>query len=78
MITVNFALQPHLDQLYQQSSRRLAFNATTQDEFAEWKRSLRNVLVELLGIGRREIPSKIHDEKLQTIDRGDYIEGKYA
>jgi len=78
MTTVNFALQPHLDKLYKHSPRNLALTATTADEFADWKRTLRNELVELLGIARRELPPKIQAEKLQMIDRGDYVEEKYA
>lgn len=74
----DFGLQPHLDYLYQNQPRRLAFTAKTQAEFKVWQESFRSELVNLLGIAGRTVPTNPSAEKIQTIDRDKYIEEKYA
>lgn len=74
----DFVLQPHLDNLYQNQPRRLAFKATTQAEFISWQQTFKRELVQILGIAGRTLPAKPTAEKLQAVDNGQYIEEKYA
>jgi dienelactone hydrolase len=73
-----FTLQSHVDYLYANKPRRLAFEARTADEFAVWQQSLRGEVVDLLGLNGRTAPPNPHAEKLQVIDRGKYVEELYA
>lgn len=68
----DFSLQQHVDTLYSQP-RRLAFEANPS-----WKVLLRQKVLELLGLAGRPLPNHIQAEKLQSVDRGSYIEEKYA
>jgi dienelactone hydrolase len=73
-----FHLQSQLDQLYTTQPRQLAFQAQTAEEFSAWQRTLRAKILELLGIAGRFLPSRVPTERLQVVDRGEYIEEKYA
>jgi len=73
-----FHLQSNLDYLYDNSPRRLAFNASTLAEFDAWKHAYRTELAQILGLSGRTVPANPKAEKLQAIDRGQYIEEKYA
>ncbi|MBZ0301971.1 MAG: alpha/beta hydrolase family protein [Anaerolineae bacterium] len=74
----SFALQSHVDYLYTNQPRRLAFQAHTTDEFRIWQSALRGEVVNLLGLTGRTVPQNPAAEKLQAIDRGQYVEEKYA
>lgn len=78
METPSFALQAHVDYLYENKPRRLAFAAQSIDEFQHWQAAFRAELVNLLGLAGRAVPKTPRAERLQSIDRGDYIEEKYA
>ncbi len=78
MSTPRFHLQQHLDDLYTNRRRQQVFWAKSEVEFAVWKGTLCARLLELLGIGGRALPTHIQAERLQTIDRGEYTEEKYA
>jgi hypothetical protein len=73
-----FHLQQHVDHLYADQPRQLAFRAQTLDEAAEWKQALRAKLRELLGLAGRVLPIHVRAEQLQSIDRGNYVEEKYG
>jgi dienelactone hydrolase len=73
-----FHLQAHVDRLYAEKPRQLAFHATTPEEFAAWKHKLRAKILELLRIAGRTLPASVTAERLQVVDRGDYVEEKYA
>ncbi len=77
MTNPHFALQSHLDFLYEHKPRRLAFRATTLTEFRQWQQALCAELLQVLGLAGRS-PVQAAAEKLQTIDRGVYIETKYS
>jgi hypothetical protein len=74
----SFHLQSHVDDLYRQRTPRLAFKASSADEFQTWQDTLREKLRELFGIAGRVLPSTVNAEPLYTVDRGDYVEQKYA
>ncbi len=74
----DFMLQPHLDSIYAHQPRRLAFNATSQAEFRAWQQNFRSEIVKLLGIAGRTVPMNPVAEKIHSIDRGQYVEEKYA
>ena len=74
----SFALQSQLDYLYQNKPRRLALEAQSIAEFKLWQTAFRAELVKLLGLAGRIVPTKPHAELIQSIDRGDYVEEKYA
>lgn len=78
MTTQSFALQSHVDTLYAQQPRQLALRAESLGEFRAWQRALRQEVAKLLGIAGRRVPAAVIAEKLQTVDRGDYREEKYA
>lgn len=73
-----FHLQKHLDDLYTQQPHQLAFRAQTPAELDGWQRALRAKLLGLLGIAGRRLPTSVQAEQLQSIDRGAYLEQKYA
>lgn len=77
MTTSRFGLQEHLDFLYRNLPRRLALRATSPAAFQLWRQELRAALLELLGLAGREAPP-VRAEQLHRIDRGDYVEEKYA
>ncbi len=77
MTETRFALQAHLDFLYEHKPRRLAFRATTLSEFQQWQQELHSELVQLLGLAGRA-PVLVKVDKLQAIDRGTYVEEKYS
>ncbi|MBZ0288749.1 MAG: alpha/beta hydrolase family protein, partial [Anaerolineae bacterium] len=74
----DFGLQGHVDFLYDVKPRQLAFRARTVDEFTLWQAELRAVVRSLLGIAGRVLPAAPAAERVQLIDRGAYIEEKYA
>src|SRR4051812_29375015 len=73
-----FKLQHHVDGLYANLPRQLAFRATTAEEFAFWQQTLRTKVAELLGIDGRRVPVNPQAVLVQTVDRRAYIEEKYA
>lgn len=78
MESPRFHLQQHLDHLYTSEPRQLAFRAQSAAEFEAWKQTLRTKLLEILGIAGGTLPAQVMAEHLQTIDRGQYVEEKYA
>jgi hypothetical protein len=74
----DFGLQAHVDYLYANGPRQLAFRAQTPDEFALWQTALRQQVAQWLGFAGRALPQTIRAERLQAIDRGAYVEEKYA
>ena len=76
-MSTQFDLQSHVDYLYQNKPKRLAFQAETLAVFEQWQQELRAEVLNILGLaGRKGIP--VQAKKLQTIDRGNYVEEKYA
>ena len=73
-----FGLQGHVDHLYHDEPRRLAFRAETMDEYAAWKTLLRRELFDLLGLTGRIVPENPRAEVVQTIQRDGYVEIKHA
>ncbi len=73
-----FALQNHVDSLYTHQPRQLAFRSQSLDEFMLWKRTLRAKVLELLGITGRLLPTSVQADLIQSVDRGAYVEEKYA
>ena len=73
-----FELQSHVDYLYANKKPSLRFQATTPEEYMIWRDQLRGEIRNLLGITGRHAPDSPAAEKIQTIDRGDYVEEKYA
>jgi hypothetical protein len=73
-----FHLQAELDRLYLEKSRQLAFQATSIEEFQTWKQCLRTQVGEILGIAGRPLPQSVDVEHIQSVDRGKYVEEKYA
>ncbi len=78
MTDSRFALQPHLDSLYHNQPRRLAFVASTLDEFALWRAEMRREIADALGIAGRLPPQAVPAEHLQSVDRGAYTEQKWT
>ncbi len=70
----SFSLQQHVDTLYRQP-RQMPLDTTS---FTTWQKQLRQKVRELLGIANRPAPDVVKANKLNTIDRGDYLEEKYA
>ena len=73
-----FELQSHLDTLYQQKPRQLALAATTDEAFGFWRDALREKVTEVLHLSGRTVPTNPAAEHLSEIDRGSYVEHKYA
>lgn len=73
----SFGLQVHVDRLYA-APRALPFRAETPAEFAAWQGTLRGRVRELLGIAGRELPASLRADPVQRVDRGAYVEEKYA
>ncbi len=73
-----FHLQDHVDSIFANQPRQLAFRAKTVDEFIAWKMTLRTKFRSLLGIAGRVPPAHPQAELLQSVDRGAYVEEKYA
>src|SRR3954452_787901 len=73
-----FHLQSHVDGLYANQPHQLAFRAKTVEEFALWKQTLRTKVLEILGIDGRVPPANPQAELVQSVDRGAYVEEKYA
>lgn len=73
-----FHLQAQLDYLYERQPRQLPFRATSAEDFQVWKQQLRAKAAALLGIAGRPLPATISAEQVQAIDRGSYVEEKYA
>lgn len=76
-MNTSFALQAQVDALYKQP-RRMAFQAQSQDAFDEWQVALRREVIDLLGLTGRTPPENPQASLIHAIDRGDYIEEKYA
>jgi len=73
----NFALQTHLDFLYENQPRRLALRAKTLPEFRQWQQELASEIARLLGIAGR-LHTPIGVERITSIDRKTYLEEKYV
>ena len=73
-----FHLQNHLEVLYASQPRQLEFRAQSLDEFKLWQQTLRTKILQLLGIDGRRVPANPQAERVQLVDRGAYIEEKYA
>jgi dienelactone hydrolase len=74
----DFTLQSHLDYLYANKPRRLAFNAQTPEAFQVWRQALKSELVRLLGLTGRVPPPNPVAEKLGAVDRSKYVEEHYG
>lgn len=72
-----FKLQKHIDYLYDNTRRRLAFNTQTPEGLKVWRQELRSELYSILGLAGRILP-EIKAEKVNEADKGEYIEEKYA
>ena len=75
-----YGLQPHVDYLYENQPRRLAFDTiapTNATAFAAWQRELRRKVVELLRLTDRETPASVHGEMVQAVERDGYAEEKH-
>jgi pimeloyl-ACP methyl ester carboxylesterase len=73
-----FHLQAEVDRLYAQKPRQLAFHASSVEEYQAWKLSLRQKLIEILGLAGRTLPVVPRVERVQAVDRGAYVEEKYV
>jgi len=73
-----FELQSHVDFLYESHPRRLAFAASDRTECAQWQRTLREKVRELLGLAGRTPPANPGARQLQTSERLGYVEEKWA
>lgn len=72
-----FGLQTHLDTLYTTREPRFPFRAESAAEVEQWQTQMRGPLRQLLGLENRPaVP--VRAEKLDAMDRGTYIEEKYA
>jgi dienelactone hydrolase len=74
----DFRLQSHVDYLYTNTPRQLAFSAQSLDEFEDWKQSLKGQLIHLLGLAGRKPPPNPTARKLAAVDRGLYVEELYG
>jgi len=77
MREATFGLESHVERLYAEAPRRLAFSAQTPEAFAAWKSKLRSELLKRLGLDGRERPA-VSAEPLAETDCGEYVEHKYA
>ena len=73
-----FHLQAQLDQIYRTQPRQLPLRAQTDYEFAAWQQTLCSKITDLLGLSGRTLPTTPDAELLHTLDRGEYVEEKYA
>ena len=73
-----FGMQGHVDYLYNNEPRRLAFEAETMDEYAAWKTLLRREMFDLMGLTGRIVPQNPAAEKVASVQREGYVEDKYA
>jgi len=73
-----FHLQRQIDDMFVNQPRQLAFRAQSLDEFNSWKATLRMKFLDLLGIAGQVPPTHAKAEHLQSVDRGAYVEEKYA
>ncbi len=78
MEKTHFELQRHVDDLYRNSTRKSAFQAKTAAEVAVWRDELRGKIRECLGIDGRVLADAPQAEHIETLDRGDYREEKWA
>src|SRR5258708_3115727 len=78
MSSAQFQLQNHVDARYANQPRQLPFRSQSVDAFNLWQQTLRRKILELLEIDGRLPPKTVEAELLQSVDRGDYIEEKYA
>lgn len=74
----DFHLQTHVDHLYAQTPRQLAFSAQTRADALAWQSTLREKLRELLRIEGRVLPTSVAAETISTIDGDGYTEQKIA
>ena len=72
---MSFNLQDHLDNLYSASARKFAFNARTLKDYLIWQAAFRLELTSLLGL-QNHPPASLATERIQSLDRGTYIEEK--
>ena len=61
-----FKLQKHVDNLYENLPRQLAFQAKTVEEFAFWQQALRKKVAELLGISIYEAEGLMKDHHVDA------------
>ena len=73
-----FDLMPHLDAISDDKPLYLAFRATNLAEHAQWKAALRSKVLEKLGLLGRQVPERPSVEELESIDKGSYVQTKYA
>jgi dienelactone hydrolase len=73
-----FHLQASLNAVHNQHRPALAFTARTADEFKAWQAALREQARSLLGLSGRTLPTHPTTTLLQAVDRGTYMEEKYA
>lgn len=78
MSSAQFQLQNQLDIRYANQPRQLAFRSHSIDEFNLWQQALRTKILELLGIDGRLPPKTVKADLLQSNDRGNYTEEKFA
>ena len=73
-----FHLQHQVDSMFANQPKQLAFRARSVDEFNSWKPLLQAKFRDLLGIAGRVPPANPRADLLQSVDRGSYVEEKYA
>jgi len=74
---MTFSLQHHLDNIYSSSPRKFAFNACTLKEYLIWQNAFRAELNRLLGLENHPSAS-LAVNHIQSVERGAYVEEKYA
>jgi len=72
-----FSLQEHLDQIYTSNQRKFSFNARTLKDYFIWQNTFRAELNRLLGLENHP-PASLTINHIQSVERGAYIEEKYA
>lgn len=74
---MNFHLQDHMSQLYEQTDHLFEFKAEELEDALEWQGDLQRALTYGLKISGRTLPDAINSEKLSEIDKGGYVEEKH-
>ena len=72
-----FSLQEHLDHIYSASTRKFAFTALTLEDYFPWQSAFRAELARVLGL-QKYPPASLVTQKIHGVDRGTFIEEKYA
>ena len=73
-----FALQDHVDYLYETRPRPFEFRADSIRDFVAWQVALRQVMMALLRIVERPLPTNPSAILIYALDQRDYTEEKYA